>query len=149
MLVVLDLHCTGCMGAQAGGLLADRWGIRTIAIAPRIVLMLVLFPGNEVAHRQSKRSDSCSYDFDPSSWQGMSAAVGAMVIPLVFPARRARDRACLDLFARGWPSSAGRRPSAAVVTWPVGADGRSAGINLLCHGGECRIAGGISGRSQC
>ena len=44
MLGAVTLGITGCIGALAGGRLADRWGIRAIAIAPRILLMLLLFP---------------------------------------------------------------------------------------------------------
>src|SRR5208283_2002366 len=44
MLGTVTLGVTGSIGALAGGLLADRWGIRPVAIAPRVVLMLALFP---------------------------------------------------------------------------------------------------------
>jgi MFS family permease len=44
MLGAITLGITGCLGALAGGALADRWGLRPVVIAPRIVLMIVLFP---------------------------------------------------------------------------------------------------------
>ena len=146
MLGAVTLGITGCIGALAGGLLADRWGIRTIAIAPRIRIDAGPFSGNEVAHRQSKRSDARSCDFDPELAASHERRRRRDGDPADLSTRGARDRACLDLFARR-----GRlRRNGDLCRHLAGRrHGRSARLDLLRHGGECRAAGGFSGRSQC
>ena len=44
MLGSVTLGITGALGALAGGFLADRWGIKTVAILPRLLFMIALFP---------------------------------------------------------------------------------------------------------
>ena len=44
MLGSVTLGITGCIGALAGGAMADRWGIKAVAIAPRLLFMVALFP---------------------------------------------------------------------------------------------------------
>jgi predicted MFS family arabinose efflux permease len=85
MLGAVTLGITGCIGALAGGLLADRWGIRMIAIAPRILLMLVLFPAMKLLIASPSATTLVLTISILSLLQAMSAAVGVMVIPLIFP----------------------------------------------------------------
>src|SRR5208282_2004268 len=44
MLGTVTLGVTGGLGSLAGGMLADRFGVRLVTIVPRLLLMLLLFP---------------------------------------------------------------------------------------------------------
>jgi MFS family permease len=120
MLGAVTLGITGCIGALAGGLLADRWGIRTIAIAPRIVLMLVLFPAMKFLIASPSASTLILVVSILSLLQAMSAAVGVMVIPQIFP-RAVRATALALTYSLGVAVFGGT--ATYVVTWLVGATG--------------------------
>ena len=89
MLGAVTLGITGCIGALAGGRLADRWGIRAIAIAPRILLMLLLFPAMKFLIANPNGTTLIMVISILSLLQGMSAGVGVMMIPLILMMRRA------------------------------------------------------------
>jgi MFS family permease len=120
MLGAVTLGITGCIGALAGGLLADRWGIRTIAIAPRIVLMLVLFPAMKLLIASPSAMTLILAISILSLLQAMSAGVGVMVIPLIFP-RSVRATALALTYSLGVAVFGGT--ATYVVTWLVGATG--------------------------
>jgi len=120
MLGAVTLGITGCIGALAGGLLADRWGIRMIAIAPRILLMLVLFPAMKLLIASPSATTLVLTISILSLLQAMSAAVGVMVIPLIFP-RAVRATALALTYSLGVAVFGGT--ATYVVTWLVGATG--------------------------
>lgn len=120
MLGAVTLGITGCIGALAGGLLADRWGIRTIAIAPRIVLMLVLFPAMKFLIASPSATTLVLTISILSLLQAMSAAVGVVVIPLIFP-RSVRATALAFTYSLGVAAFGGTATYA--VTRLVGATG--------------------------
>ena len=57
-------------------------------------------------------------------------------MPLIFPPGIRCDRACADLCA--WRCDLWRTATY-VVTWLVGVTGDPLGVDLLRHGGECRV----------
>ena len=120
MLGAITLGITGCAGALAGGLLADRWGIRPIAIAPRILLMLVLFPAMNFLIADPGAATLVLTISILSLLQAMSAAVGVMLIPLMFP-RAVRATALALTYSLGVAVFGGT--ATYVVTWLVGATG--------------------------
>ncbi len=120
MLGAVTLGITGCVGALAGGLLADRWGIRPIAIAPRILLMLVLFPAMKFLIANPSAATLVLTISILSLLQAMSAAVGVMLIPLIFP-RAGRATALALTYSLGVAVFGGT--ATYVVTWLVGATG--------------------------
>jgi MFS family permease len=120
MLGAVTLGITGCIGALAGGRLADLWGIRIIAIAPRILLMLVLFPAMKLLIASPSATTLVLTISILSLLQAMSAAVGVMVIPLIFP-RAVRATALALTYSLGVALFGGT--ATYVVTWLVGATG--------------------------
>ena len=120
MLGAVTLGITGCIGALAGGRLADRWGIRIIAIAPRILLMLVLFPAMKFLIANPNGTTLILVISILSLLQGMSAGVGVMMIPLIFP-RAVRATALALTYSLGVALFGGT--ATYVVTWLVGATG--------------------------
>jgi predicted MFS family arabinose efflux permease len=120
MLGAVTLGITGCIGALAGGRLADQWGIRAIAIAPRILLMLVLFPAMKFLIANPNGATLILVISILSLLQGMSAGVGVMMIPLIFP-RAVRATALALTYSLGVAVFGGT--ATYVVTWLVGATG--------------------------
>ena len=120
MLGAVTLGITGCIGALAGGRLADRWGIRAIAIAPRILLMLLLFPAMKFLIANPNGATLILVISILSLLQGMSAGVGVMMIPLIFP-RAVRATALALTYSLGVALFGGT--ATYVVTWLVGATG--------------------------
>jgi MFS family permease len=120
MLGAVTVGITGCIGALVGGCLADRWGIRAIAIAPRILLMLVLFPVMKFLIGNPSATTLVLVVSILSLLQAMSAAVGVMVIPLIFP-RAVRATALALTYSLGVAVFGGT--AAFVITWLVGVTG--------------------------
>ncbi len=120
MVGAVTLGITGCIGALAGGLLADRWGIRAIAIAPRILLMLVLFPAMKFLIASPSTTTLILVVSILSLLQAMSAAVGVMLIPLIFP-RAVRATSLALTYSVGVAVFGGT--ATYVVTWLVGVTG--------------------------
>ena len=120
MLGTVTLGVIGPLGALTGGLLADRFGLRTLAVAPRIVFMLVLFPvmGFLVGH-----ASAAAFVFSIAilcflHLMGGSASV--TLIPLIFPpAFRATGLAIS--YSLGIAIFGGT--ATYVVTWLVGVTG--------------------------
>ena len=117
MLGAVTLGITGCIGALAGGRLADQWGIRAIAIAPRILLMFVLFPAMKLLIANPSATTLILAISILSLLQAMSAGVGVMVIPLIFP-RAVRATALALTYSLGVALFGGT--ATYVVTWLVG-----------------------------
>ncbi len=52
------LGVAGAIGSLVGGALGDRFGVMRIAVAPRILLIIALIPGDEIPGRGSDRDHS-------------------------------------------------------------------------------------------
>jgi MFS family permease len=120
MLGTVALGITGGLGALAGGTLADRWGIRAVAIAPRILLMIVLFPVMKFLIANPSAATLVLAITILSLLQAASAAVGVMLIPLVFPPA-VRSTGLAITYSLGVAIFGGT--ATYVVTWLVGVTG--------------------------
>jgi len=90
MLATATLGITGGLGALAGGLLADRWGLRATVIAPRILLMIVLFPVMKFLIANPSGTTLVLAITILSLLQAASVALVVALTPLIFlPAVRA------------------------------------------------------------
>jgi predicted MFS family arabinose efflux permease len=120
MLGTVALGITGGLGALAGGTLADRWGIRAVAIAPRILLMIVLFPVMKFLIANPSAATLVLAITILSLLQAASSAVGVMLIPLVFPPA-VRSTGLAITYSLGVAIFGGT--ATYVVTWLVGVTG--------------------------
>jgi predicted MFS family arabinose efflux permease len=120
MLGTVALGITGCLGALAGGISADRWGIRAVAIAPRVLLMLALFPVMKFLVANPGAATLVAAISILSLMQAASGAAGLVLIPLIFP-RSARSTGLALAYSLGVAIFGGT--ATYVVTWLVGATG--------------------------
>jgi MFS family permease len=120
MLGAVALGVTGGLGALAGGTLADRWGIRAVAIAPRIVLMIVLLPVMKFLIANPSAATLVLAITILSLLQAASTAVGVMLIPLIFPPA-VRSTGLAITYSLGVAIFGGT--ATYVVTWLVGVTG--------------------------
>ena len=120
MLGTLTLGVTGGLGALAGGLLADRWGIRAVVIAPRIVLMIVLIPVMKFLIANPGGATLVLAITILSLLHAASVAVVVALTPLIFPpAVRATGLAIT--YSLGVAIFGGTATT--IVTWLVGVTG--------------------------
>ena len=120
MLGTVTLGVTGGLVALAGGLLADRFGVRTIAIAPRLLLMLLLIPVMKLLVANPGAATLVAAIAVLSLLHAASVAVGIMLIPLVFPPA-VRSTGLAISYSLGVAIFGGT--ATYVVTWLVGATG--------------------------
>jgi MFS family permease len=120
MLGSVTLGITGCLGALAGGALADRWGIKTIFIAPRVLFMIALFPVMSFLVANPGAATLVAAIAILSLSHVMSVAVGVILIPLIFPAA-VRSTGLAVTYSLGVAIFGGT--ATYVVTWLVGVTG--------------------------
>ncbi len=120
MLGTVTLGVTGFLGALAGGRLADRFGIRTVAITPRVVLVLLLLPVMKFLVMSPSAATLVLAISILSLLQAASAAVLIMLIPLIFPPA-VRATGLSITYALGVAIFGGT--ATYVVTWLVGVTG--------------------------
>jgi MFS family permease len=120
MLGAVTLGVTGSLGALAGGRLADRFGLRAVAIAPRLVLVLVLLPVMKLLVMSPNAATLVLAISILSLMQAASAAVLIMLIPLNFPST-VRATGLSIAYALGVAIFGGT--ATYVVTWLVGVTG--------------------------
>ena len=120
MLGAVTLGITGGLGSLAGGLLADRFGIRTIAIVPRVLLMIVLFPVMKFLVANPSGATLVAAIAVLSLLHAASVAVSVMLIPLIFPPA-VRSTGLAISYSLGVAIFGGT--ATYVVTWLVGATG--------------------------
>ncbi len=120
MLGTVTLGVTGGLGSLAGGMLADRFGVRLVTIVPRLLLMLLLFPMMKLLVDNPSGATLIVAITVLSLLHAASAAVGIMLIPLIFPpAIRSTGMAiCYSLGVAIFGGTA-----TYIVTWLVGATG--------------------------
>ena len=120
MFGAIVLGVTGAIGSLIGGLLADRFGARRIAIVPRIVLLVVLLPVMSWLVATPSAAALAIAIAILSTLQGMSSAPGIMLIPWIFPkAVRATGLA----FTYSFAVAVFGGTAAYIVTWLVGVTG--------------------------
>jgi MFS family permease len=120
MLGAITLGITGGLGALAGGALADRWGVRWVVIAPRIVLMIVLFPVMKLLIANPSAATLVLAITILSLLHAASVAVVVALIPLVFPPGT-RSTGLALTYALGVAIFGGT--ATYVATWLVGVTG--------------------------
>jgi predicted MFS family arabinose efflux permease len=120
MLGTVTLGITGGVGALAGGLMADRWGLRAVVIAPRIVLMIVLFPVMKFLIANPSGATLVLAITILSLLHAASVGVAVMLIPLIFPAA-VRATGLSIAYSVGVAIFGGT--ATYVVTWLVGVTG--------------------------
>jgi MFS family permease len=120
MLGAVTLGITGGLGALAGGLMADRWGLRGVVIAPRIVLMIVLFPVMKFLVANPSGATLVLAITILSLLHAASVAVAVMLIPLIFPPA-VRATGLSITYSVGVAIFGGT--ATYVVTWLVGVTG--------------------------
>ena len=116
MLGAITLGITGCLGALAGGALADRWGLRPVVIAPRIVLMIVLFPVMKFLIANPSATTLVLAIAILSLLHAASVAVVVAMTPLIFPPEIRSTGLALGVAIFGGTATY-------VVTWLVGVTG--------------------------
>jgi MFS family permease len=120
MLGTLTLGVTGGLGALVGGLSADRWGIGAVVIAPRIVLMIVLFPVMKFLIANPSGATLVLAITILSLLHAASVSVVVALTPLIFPpAVRATGLAMT--YSLGVAIFGGTATT--IVTWLVGVTG--------------------------
>jgi MFS family permease len=120
MLGTIALGITGCLGALAGGALADRWGLRPVVIAPRIALIIVLFPVMKFLVANPSSATLVLAIAILSLLHAASVAVAVVLIPLIFPPE-IRSTGLALTYALGVAIFGGT--ATYVVTWLVGVTG--------------------------
>ncbi len=120
MLGAVSVGLTGAAGALIGGFLADRFGIKTIAIIPRIVLLIALLPVMWWLVANPSATTLVLAIAVLSILQGASSAVGIMLIPLIFP-KTVRATGLAFTYSLGVAIFGGTATT--IVTWLVGVTG--------------------------
>ncbi len=120
MLGSVSLGVTGAIGSLLGGFLADRFGIRVVAILPRLLLLALLWPIMKYLVAAPSASTLVVAVGVLSVLHGASASVGVMLIPLLFPTS-ARATGLALTYSLGVAIFGGT--ATYIVTWLVGATG--------------------------
>jgi nitrate/nitrite transporter NarK len=120
MLSTITLGVTGCLGALAGGALADRWGIRPVVIASRIGLMIVLFPVMKFLVANPSATMLVLAITILSLLHAAGVAVVVALTPLIFPPG-IRSTGLALTYAVGVAIFGGT--ATYVITWLVGVTG--------------------------
>ena len=116
----IALGVTGAAGSLIGGLLADRFGVRRVAIVPRIVLLVVLLPVMWWLVATPTAAALVIAIAILSTLQGMSSAPGIMLIPWIFP-KAVRATGLAFTYSIGVAIFGGT--ATYIVTWLVGVTG--------------------------
>jgi MFS family permease len=120
MLGGVSVGVTGAAGALIGGLLADRFGVKVIAVLPRVVLLLAILPVMSWLVASPSATTLVLAIAVLSLLQGVSAGAGIMLIPWVFP-KAVRATGLAFTYALGVAVFGGT--ATYIVTWLVGVTG--------------------------
>jgi MFS family permease len=82
----LTIGVSGTMFAVLGGLLADRYGLKTISILPRLLLAVLLYPALMLVVAENSPTIFLAMVALLMALQAMSGAAGITLIPVIFPA---------------------------------------------------------------
>jgi MFS family permease len=111
---------SGVVFSLIGGLLADRFGIKTIAIVPRILVTLLLYPALQLVVGSGMPIMLVIVAAGLMSLHAMSGAAGIVLIPLIFPSV-VRTSGLSIAYALGVTIFGGT--AQLVFTWIIGATG--------------------------
>ena len=76
---------SGVVFSLVGGLLADRFGIKTIALVPRLIVTLLLYPALQLVVTSGSPVMLVVVAAGLMSLHAMSGGAGIVLIPLIFP----------------------------------------------------------------
>ena len=120
MLGAVTVGATGAVGALIGGLLGDRFGVKTMALAPRILFLVALWPAMWWLVASPSATTLVVVVAILSALQGASSGAGIILIPWLFPkAVRATGLA----FSYSLAVAIFGGTVAYIVTWLVGVTG--------------------------
>ncbi|MBS0531524.1 MAG: MFS transporter [Proteobacteria bacterium] len=78
---------SGVVFSLVGGLLADRFGIKTIALVPRLIVTLLLYPALQLVISSGSPLVLVITAASLMSLHAMAGAAGIVLIPLIFPSK--------------------------------------------------------------
>ena len=116
----LTIGVVGTIFALIGGVLADRYGVKTIAVAPRLVVTALLYPALQLIVSSGSPLGFIVVVGALMSLHAMSGAAGIVLIPKVFPAA-VRTSGLAIAYALGVTLFGGT--AQVVFTWIIGATG--------------------------
>ena len=116
----LTLGVVGTAFAVAGGVLADRFGIKPIALIPRLVVTLLLYPALHLIVTSGSPAVFIMVIAALMIPHAMSSAAGIILIPKIFPAA-IRTSGLSIAYALGVTIFGGT--AQVVFTWIIGATG--------------------------
>ncbi|HEY1942195.1 MAG TPA: MFS transporter [Roseiarcus sp.] len=140
MIGAVTLGATGAIGALIGGLLADRFGVKTVAIAPRILMLIALLPVMEwLVATPSVVTLALAVGL-LSVLQGLSGGPALMLIPRLFP-KAARSTGLAFTYSLGVAVFGGT--ATAIVTWLVEVTGNPLASAYYVLGGNLVMVAAI------
>ncbi len=120
MLGMVTVGVTGAVGALIGGLLGDRFGVKTVAIAARVLFLIALLPTMWWLVASPSGTSLVIAIAIVSTLQGISSGPGMILIPWLFPkAVRATGLA----FSYSLAVAVFGGTATYIVTWLVGVTG--------------------------
>jgi MFS family permease len=111
---------SGAIFALLGGTLADRYGLKTVAIVPRIIVTLLLYPALLLVVSSASPLVLVITSATLIAFHAMSGAAGIILIPLIFPSV-VRTAGLSIAYALGVTIFGGT--AQIVFTWIIGATG--------------------------
>ncbi|WP_409283978.1 citrate-proton symporter [Pseudomonas protegens] len=120
MLSTLVAGAAMAVCAIAGGMLCDRFGRRTILMAPRVVLLLVLFPALQLMTEQPSPTTFLLTLAVLSGLHGMSGAALIVLLVESFP-KAVRSTGFSIVYAFGVAAFGGT--AQIIITWLIGTTG--------------------------
>lgn len=120
MLGTVSLGIAGTIGALLGGRLGDRYGIKRVALVPRVMLLIVLFPAMQFLLADPNAFRLVLVIAILMTLHAASASVSIVLIALVFP-NAVRSAGLAFTYALGVTVFGGT--ATYIVTWLVGITG--------------------------
>lgn len=111
---------SGVVFSLVGGLLADKFGVKTIALVPRILVTLLLYPALQLVISSGSPIVLVVTAACLMSLHAMSGASGIVLIPLIFPSA-VRTSGLAIAYALGVTIFGGT--AQIVFTWIIGVTG--------------------------
>lgn len=116
----LTIGVVGVAFSLVGGVLADRYGLKTVAIVPRIVVTALLYPALLLVVVSGSPPVFLAVLAGLMALHAMSASAGITIIPVIFPAATRTSGLSIS-YALGVTLFGGT--SQFVFTWIIGATG--------------------------
>lgn len=116
----LTLGFVGMCAAVAGGVLADKFGLKTIAVVPRLIVTALLYPALSLVVSSGSQAVFILVVACLMVPHAMASAAGIILIPKIFPAA-VRTSGLSIAYALGVTIFGGT--AQIVFTWIIGATG--------------------------